>query len=367
MRYPLKTKMNLFASPWGWLLLTGVFSSPAWAQPAAGPTRTVSVLVPEHDEEQLLVLTTALEAHLGDLSAIIHSRQIPALPETSKEQVELARTSFLGSNTCATIWIDRRQGMIFILINCRPGPLDDSNYQLIQRALPQSDDQWAADCDAIALMVRSALTPWLDGSIDLDPRIEPLPEARPAVETSSPPVSKLLISDVYFAGAYTPVWASGNESLQHGGYTEIGWVYGNHVNTNLGFGLLSPLTYQAPDVDDELRRYTFRFGLGGFLSFGQLDCGLKANVLLDLLKSRSKQTNTPTAEKLRFNPGISSMISFRFPVSDLVVLWGEAGADFYVTSYHFARTFGPAKYNDEVVIRYGHLQPRLLIGVAFFV
>ncbi len=347
--------------------LAMAFPAPCQGQ-RCGPVK-ILLLADEAQSSSQLLLDT-LSAHLADYDVEVQigaplSQTVP-LPE----QVDRVRAVIDDSGALAAVWVDPVGRRVQMLTFEWAGGGDTApsleNEHLVVRTLPVDSRGWRSDCEAIAAIVRAALSPRLvrrqDRSKDAKrARSVLVIQALDAETQQLSPMSYLhcptppepyLFTSVY--PALEGSFVSPNRDPMFGGSTTIGVSYKELLGLRVSAGFLGSFD------DDRLvrvERFPLRVGLAGTLPWRRLGVGLGLDAILDFTRwigSDPTQTNQDTAQTFGF--GAALLVQVR--ILPGVHFQAEGGVDLYNRRMRYL-------FRSESIFEYMPLQPRFRAGVAF--
>ncbi len=363
-----------------WLLVTWAIAVPRLVRAEdelSGVSQTIMVISPDDNAQYLARLGEALEAHLSDFDIAVQSLAIPTLPPNFAGQVDLARQTSEASQALAVVWIDLNQGLVYVLtVQTEADQQGARAVQILDRPIPEMGADSSSDCDAIASVVRSVLTPLVNQNIE-DPDLierdaerEENKENAPTVMLDTEPVEekprpvaeerRLFPVSLVLAGAYAPTMVTWASVVQQGGHINVGAIIGPYVELGAGIDLLSFIETKETGDGTELARWPLRFSLMGILPIGDLELGLRAALVLDFTRVEGVDNEEVQGDTERTSPAFSPSLVARYFLFRLIAVWVEVGLNIYGQAFDYTR-------NGQTLIYLNSIQPRGAAGLVLIV
>jgi hypothetical protein len=363
------------------LMLTSAL--PAQTQSLETSTRKkVIVISSEEDVEKMTHLVQVSASHFRDLNAEVSLEVVSWTPRDVVAQVETARRLVAARDAFSAIWVEKSSEEIFLFVS------DKTSQKVFVQTFEGSGDDWEAESETIAALVRSALTTWLEvipKSVTDEEETGPSgPEpvsaftekkefstssgrtasssngnsSKPAKqETNKNPSSKpkeLLIGR--FDAGFAPRLVHRDEPWTYNG--RIGGQFLLFESFTIGFAAQvgSSLPLEIPNDDVRLRHFPLYFELGVWHAFDRVELGASLSAILDIAYL---DENGAVNDSLRQQPGMGLLFTAGYRVFPIMSISAFVGADFF---------FKTARYtlDSEPVLLFGPTQPYIGLGLVFF-
>ncbi len=341
--------------------------------------KKVLVISSEEDTDEMTHLVQVAASHFRDLNAIVLLEIVSWKPRDVVAQVETARRTAAAHGAFSAIWIEKSSEEIFLFVS------DKTSQQVFVQTFRGSGDDWEAECETIAALVRSALITWLEvipqnanentdtvsdwvpvtGDNDVSPeeRRESSQGKRPeAFDAPIPmpqgsPKRQRATAIGRFEGGFAARMVHRDEP----------WTY----NARLGAQLLlfeiasvgvaaqagSALTLRIEDDDVRLHHFPFYLEMGIGHAFHRVEFNVSLSAVLDVsyFKVNDRFREDSTSRRL----GMGVLFSAGYRVLPVMCLNLFVGADFF---------FKTARYNfqGDPVLLFGPTQPYLGFSLSFY-
>jgi hypothetical protein len=342
--------------------------------PESSPTsRAVLLLTSADTKEEMGELKSALGAYLSDLEAVVELRAIDSIPSDLQGQIKLARKTALSeSEILSVIWLETSGDEFFVFIS------DSASERVLIQTMPSNSEGWEAECDAIATLVRSALSPWLaDHSMTKEesPSLPPMPGETPAslphtgtekppepIEPAAPiaPPEKNPVQLVVLA-AYAPISSSNFDGpLTHGAELGIGMLFNKYIEVDISINVGHIAKIDISNADIHLVRWPINLSLLGILPVNRFEFGLRLGLVVDPTTVQGIVKSEAPDNTDMVHVGFAPSLFARFHMIPLLAIWVGGGAYFFAGEIHYA-------WNSEKVFTYGEIQPQFSTGLALTV
>lgn len=306
-------------------------------------------------------LASSVSAYLSDLDARVEVRTVSELSPAFTDQVARAR-GIAGKepDVLAVIWVERTADELFIFVS------DRASEKVLVQTLPRGPDGWDASCDAIATLVRSALSPWL---AEEAPAAEPPPAsgaapqpaapAPPAAAEPSPTAESPLSLALIISAAYAPCALDPERGVvSHAAAIGLGLAVGRHFEAGVRGLIAGSTELDVAGEDIRLSRIPFGVSATGLLPLGPVELGLDVAFLVDTVRilGIARSTAPDDTDDTRF--GLGAALVLRGRVLDWLALWMRVGTDFFFFDTNYV-------WNGEERLTYAAFQPGGAAGVAF--
>jgi len=317
---------------------------------------TVVLLFPKPKTDAHETLRATIEAHLSDLDPSVIAQESPDIPATMPEQIELARrVTRSADDVMSVIWLAMSAEELFIFVT------DSGSERVMVQTLPRADQNWAASCDSIATVVRSALTPWLEESeteeiasrappaaMEADPtphsvavmsvrpnEKEEQPPAPPALPPPSEgPVDSRSRVHIQLSAGYSPVSSDGwRGPVTHAGSIGFGVQFLKYIRIVTTISLGHSAVLEASSTRDgsmSVERWPSLLLLNGALPLGnRFEIGLGAGLVVDPTVVRGVPADEPKDSTNRVDFGGIASLPVRFFFASSFALELGLGAFFF--------------------------------------
>ncbi|MDJ0761733.1 MAG: hypothetical protein QNJ97_01995 [Myxococcota bacterium] len=227
-------------------------------------------------------MRTALEAHLNSYDLSVMRVTLPNIPTTHTDLVADERLSPWLQNAFALVWFDATGETVLISVNA-----DEGDGQTLKRSLP-SDVSGGPDCNAVAAIVRSAISPWLeDPPVDKPQPLTLTAQVRDSEMPRAPLEPSIEISPIgtfYLLGGYTVVFIGGTAIMQHGFQFGLGAIAIKYLLLEIACDAFFPVqaSPQPPTGEIELVRWPIRFSGGIIYSWRLGAVGVRGSLVLNM-------------------------------------------------------------------------------------
>ncbi|MCP4680437.1 MAG: hypothetical protein GY854_34125 [Deltaproteobacteria bacterium] len=293
-----------------------------------------------------------MAAHLSDLDASVELKVVSDMPSGVPAQVQTAREATTPDQVIAAVWIETTNDEFYIYVS------DRGSERILLQTLPHSPDGWDAECDAIATLVRSALTPWLAAEASDEPEPVPAespeserPPKTPTQDTPESPVRMIVAAGYSITGLSFekgPLLSSGRLSM------------GARLLRRLEIDLTVLISEPADMKTEGIRliRTPVELGALAIWPVDRFDLGVRAGLALDFTHVRGIDISKAPDDTDSVNVGFTPSFVFRYYTLNWLALWMDVGIYIFKRNKHYA-------WNDEPVLTYGRVQPRLTAGLTF--
>jgi hypothetical protein len=316
----------------------------------ARPLDRVVILSPAGVRDDMERLRSVLEAYLTDLEVKVSVETVDALPDGLPAQVALARKASLAEGVLSAIWVEGAGSEFFVLVS------DRRSERVLVQARPRSPEGWDAECDVIAAMVRSALTPWLGRSEPAPEKIAPPPPRPARVEASEPPRPpwpRLVV-----AASYSPVLVHSDGPVTHGAAIALGVLAPSWLEVDAQVQILEAARMDVTGEDLRLERWPLALLATGLLSLGALDLGARLGLVVDVTRVSGVSGSRAPDDTNIVNVGFAPSLVVRYRILPWFGLWLDAGVYLFRRDRRYS-------WSGETAFEYGFVQPRLSAGPVF--
>ncbi len=307
---------------------------------AQSPKRAV-ILSPPSETQRIGVLKDAVTSQLSDLGVEVLVQTLEDREVISQDLLGVAERHRKESRAVAVIWVG--EGGVHVLA----GDEEQSNH--VSRSLPTGDGDWETQCDAIASVIRSVLSPWL-ASHGAPAILERGPDPEAPSQVLSMPARFHAIG---VAGAYAPMIMSRRQPWLHGGWLGLDVRWLEYFRMSVGGAIVPVLRRRSYG----LQRIPLRVEAEGRWALGPWSLGAALSYVLDIARVRGSDLGGD-ANRFYHGLGVVAVMAHR-PIS-----WMElrivGGMDLYQAANRYVDQDG------ETIFQYGPVQGRLGFGLVFW-
>jgi hypothetical protein len=322
----------------------------------------------EEDDDGYRALEQALDAHLQRLEMEVRAAEVEEIPQSPREQEDLARRILSESSGRAVVWTDQRRRTV-VLIH-----LDDEGRESrLERRIDCIAEHLGRCADAVASVVSSAVSSWAEASPPEDGG--ETAEVEYAVDNELSPVE-----------LNKPPWTRPDPLVHlalgagYGGAFFDGTAHGVHgFDVDLWVRILRYALVEAAvdfwwpiDGDSsenaawiEIARWDVAARIGAALPLDRFALSLTAGAVFDFaeIEDRSSEPDFDGSGEQR--KGFSTAFTVRYRALDWLAVWLGAGLDALDSDLVYrARREGDA---PVTLVRCGAVQGRLFAGAAFVI
>jgi hypothetical protein len=323
---------------------------------------TLVIMSAGQDEAAMEELRSTVEAYLSDLDVGVRLRVVPRLPSKVAGQLEAARWLSVEEDSVSVVWVEEGTKELLIFVS------DRGSQRAMVQSLPQGSEGWGADCDAIAVIVRSVLGPWLEG--DPPPReappVAPPPVAAGKGASGAGPVvvegdaearPRDGLTRAVAAAGYSPALIDGDRAWVHGAALALGALIGRHLEIDLSLHAFQSIDMEAGGADLRLVRWPVVLSATGLIPIGRFEAGVRAGLIVDVTAVRGIPRGTAPDETTVVQPGLAASFFARVRLNGWLAAWADGGVDLIRGGRDYL-------WDGRPVLSYARVQPRFALGLA---
>jgi len=321
---------------------------------------TLVIMSSDADASAMEELRSTVEAYLSDLDVGVRLLVEPRLPRTLADQLGAARAASVAEGSVPVVWVEEGTKELLIFVS------DRGSQRVMVQALPHGAEGWEADCDAIAVIVRSVLKPWLDGEQPPDEAAPASPpEAEAATSVAAPEGGagdgerrrEGGVARAVVAAGYSPALLDGDRAWVHGAALAVGVLVGRHIEIDLALHALQTFDMGVRGADLRLARWPVALSATGLIPIGRFEAGVRAGLLIDTTAVRGIPGETAPDDTTIIQPGLAASLFARLRLSDWLAAWVDGGVDVIRGARDYL-------WDDRPVLSYARVQPRFALGLA---
>lgn len=340
-------------------LLLAAYASPARSAPAGEEAveHRVGIMAAVGEGEDMAELVSALGAYLTDLDVAVVLVPVEEAPVRFADQVAAAREIAARRELLSVVWVERTSTEFLIFVS------DEGGEEILVQSQPKGLEGWDADCDAISVLVRSALKPWLERPAKED--VEAAGGGERHVVARDPEPVELTLEPgrrerpflVVTGAGYAGGAIMGGEWNQ-GARLDLGVVVGRHVGLRVAYRILRAVEMDVPGVDLRLSRWPLEVTVDGILPLGRVEIALFAGVVVDMTAVRGLPGGSPDETEI-VKAGLAAGLFARVRLNDWLAAFAEGGAHVFSRGRNY-------RWDGEVRLVYRPVHPTFAAGLAVF-
>lgn len=334
--------------------LIGILYAPtvmAQGAPSSDEPKRIILVVSEGQEGQFGELKEVIREHTEDLGAEVEIVGVEQGSSTILERIANIRALLLSNPAFFAIWIERSTSEVFLFVSNR-----DSD-RVFLHTFPIAQSGWAAECDTIAALVRSALITWLDTPSGSDERSNET-GVETAVQEQAP--QRDTGEFVFYGDAGYSFGLIHPETTVHGVDVALAAVLWRFLELRISarFFQSEPLGIEGESL--AFHRLPFLISIAARWPIARHELGLRAGLVLDATHLSGDAASDSEDETDLVHPGFSPSVFYRLSIWRFLYLWMEVGPELYFHRYYYT-------WNGETVLDYGAVQGRASVGLSFAV
>lgn len=337
---------------------------------ASEPSLTVYLLVHGVQQDKSNEMHQVLEGHLYDLQVAVSQISVPkpdslSAPFTPSDYLEILNRQNVNLNSVGSIVVVNTYGVSITI-------LEKDNLRIASNINLDKRDSWSTQCDAAAVVVRSAVISRLNARQLEETQNSPQPTPVDNTEQITPkkPVSHKSKPTSTISNKTAPVilWSlnytlfsmdmQGANGHAIGG--SIGFIFNNLLGPKVTFGFGWAHPQLTSDLNEAIVFYRIpaRLQLAFRRNAGPFSIGASLGTIINIQFLNNYPSKTDVEDTSTTNAGATASIYSTVNLGSMVALMIEIGADLLPRSYRYI-------WEDYSILETSSFQPYLSLGIQF--